>query len=124
MAITPRRKRFFDCVSKFDKIVKCSTAFIVLTANCCLSQIAMTVTERIVALAVELRIFGIGKSNGLQSMGSMERHPHSEKNAVVIPYFRKKIFAFMQTDAMQRHRSIHAFVKIIGQAFRSNRTIL
>src|SRR4029453_604009 len=108
MAITPRRKRLFNRFSKFDKIIKCSTASIVLTANRCLSQIAMTVTKRIVALAVELRIFGTGKSNRLQTMDSIERHPHSEENAAVIPNFREKIFALMQTDAMQRHRGIHA----------------
>jgi hypothetical protein len=124
MSITPRRKRFFDRSSKCDKIVDCSTTPIVLAANRCLSQIAMTVAKRIVALAVELRIFGIGKSNGLQTMGSMERHPHSEENALVIPYFREKIVALMQTDTMQRHGGIHAFVKISGQVFRSNWTIL
>jgi hypothetical protein len=124
MAIPPRRKRFFNRFSEFDKLVKCSTASVVFAAKRCLSQITMPVTKRIVALAVELRIFGIGKSNRLQTMGSIERHPHSEENAAVIPNFREKIFALMQTDAMQRHRGIHAFVKIPGQTFRSNRTIL
>jgi hypothetical protein len=124
MSIPPRRKRLFDRRSKLDKIVKCPAASIVLAANRCLSQIAMTVTKRIVALAIELRIFGIGKSNGLQTMGGIERRAHSEENAVVIPYFREKICALMQTDAMQRHRGIHAFVNVPRQAFRSNRTIL
>src|SRR5205809_6954350 len=124
MSIPPRRKRFFDCSSKFDKIVKCSTSSVVLTANRCLSQIAMTVAKRIVALAVELRIFGIGKSHRLQTMGSIEGHSHSEENTAVIPCFRKKIFALVQTDTMQRRHGVDAFVKISSQRFRRNRAML
>src|SRR5205823_9423575 len=103
MPVAPWLKRFFDRFSKFDKIVKCSNASIIFAANRCLSQIAMSVPQRIVALAVELRIFCIGKSNSLQTMGSIEGHSRSKENAIVIPYFREKIIALVQTNPLQRH---------------------
>ena len=95
MSIPPRRKRLFDRSSKLDKIVKCSTASIVLTASRRLSQIAMTVTKRIVALAVELRVFGIRESNRVQTMGGIEWHSHSKENGGAIPNFREKIVALV-----------------------------
>ena len=95
MPIAPGRKRIFDRCSKCDKIIKCSTASIVLTASRRLSQIAMTVTKRIVALAVELRVFGIRESNRVQTMGGIEWRSHSKENGSVIPNFREKIFALV-----------------------------
>ena len=100
MSIPPGSKRFFDRFFECDEITKCSTASIVLTANRGFSQITMTVTERIIAFAIKLRVLGIGKNNSMQTMRSIERHPHSKENAVVAPNLREKIIALVQTDTV------------------------
>ncbi len=84
----------------------------------------MTVTERIIAFAIKLRVLGIGKSNGMQTMRSVERHPYSKENAVVAPYLREKIFALVQTDAVYRHRSLYAFIDVSRQTLSRDGTIL
>src|SRR5438128_12685771 len=112
MSILPRLKRFFDGFSKRNKIIKRSTPFVVLTANRCLRQITMTMAERIIALAIELRVLGVRKSNGMETMRSMKGNPHPEENAVVAPSLRKKIFALVQTEQVLRHRGFYALINI------------
>ena len=97
---TPGGERSFERFFKCDKIVESSAASIVLAANRCLRQITMTVTERIIAFAIKLRVLGIGKNNSMQTMRSIERHPHSKENAVVAPNLREKIIALVQTDTV------------------------
>src|SRR5207245_3323492 len=74
MSILPGSKRLGDRASERDKIVKCYTSLIVLTANRCLGDIAMAVAQRIAALPVELRVLRIGKLVGLETMRRAERH--------------------------------------------------
>ncbi len=100
MSILPRCEGLCDRLPESDKIPERSTPFVVLAANRCLRQITMTMTERIIALAIELRVLGVRKSNGMQTMRSIERHPHSEENAFVAPYLREKIIALVQTDTV------------------------
>jgi len=79
----------------------------------------------IIAFAVQLRVLGIGKTGGMQSMCSIEWHPKPEKDALVIPYFGKKIVALMQAHTMQQgHTCIHLLVNVTSQALRRYRTIL
>jgi hypothetical protein len=63
MPIPPRFQRFLDGFPQRNKIVERSGALIVLAADGCFRQIAMAVAQRIIALAVKLRVFSIGKSS-------------------------------------------------------------
>jgi hypothetical protein len=64
MPIPPRFQRFLDGFPQRDKIVERSAALIVVAANCSFRQVTMAVPQRIVALAVEFCVFGIGKGRG------------------------------------------------------------
>src|SRR5437899_12094690 len=110
MSILPGLKRFFDGFSKRNKIIKRSTPFVVLTANRCLRQITMTMTERVIALAIELRVLGVRKSNGMETMRSMNGDLQSEENVDVALYICKKIFANVQTDGVQRDRRFYVLI--------------
>src|SRR6266516_1189851 len=124
MSILPWLKRVIDRLSERDKILECSTPSIVLAADRRLCEITMAMTKRIAALSVEFCVLGIGKSGGMQSMRSIERHLHPKKNSLVVPYFRKKIVSLVQANTMQRHQRIHTFVNISRQALGRYRTIL
>src|SRR6266568_1403734 len=50
-------------------------------------------------------------------MRSAKRHPHSKKNAFVVPYLGEKIVALMQAHAMQRHERVDALVDVTGETF-------
>ncbi len=60
----------------------------------------------------------------MQSMGSAEVHPHSEKNTFVIPNLRKKIVALVQSDAVKPKDGIDPFVNVFGQTFSCDWTAL
>ena len=80
--------------------------------------------QRIIALAVELRVFGIGKRGGMQSVCSIEWHPHPEKHRFVYFHtFGKKIVALVQTHAMQQRHRVYPLVDVTGQALRRYRAI-
>jgi hypothetical protein len=78
----------------------------------------MAVTKRIVALTVELCIFGIGKSGSAQSMCRMKCHPHPQKHPSIFPHLGKKICALMQTYAIQRRHRVCPLVDVMGQTLR------
>src|SRR5882724_11628536 len=124
MSILPRVERLFDRLPKHNEIIKRSAACIVIAANRCLRQITMTMTERMIALAIQLRVLGIRKPSGMQAVRSIEWHLQPKKNGSVIPYFREKIVPLMQTDTVQRHRVFYASVDIFRQALGRYRTIL
>src|SRR6266566_10031494 len=124
MSILPRSKRLFDGSSKHDKIAESSAAFVVLAANCCLCHIAMTVTKRIIAFAVKLRVLGVGKTGGMQPMRSIERHLEPEKDAFIIPYFGKKIVPLVQTNTMERQQHVNALINVFCQTLGRDWTIL
>src|SRR5438094_6290020 len=123
VSILPGLKRLFDRLFESAKIPKRSAPFVIFAANRCLRQIAMTMTMEIVALPVELRVLGIRKSGGVQSMRGVERHLQPEKNSFAFPHFRKKIIALVQAEAMQRQTSVYALVDITGEALSRHRTI-
>src|SRR5207249_11255629 len=91
VSILPGPKRLFDRLLESRKIPERSTPAVRLATNRCLRQIAMAVTMETIALAVKLRVLGIGKSSGMQAVRSIEWHLHPKKDSLVIPYFRKKI---------------------------------
>src|SRR5438105_4424741 len=123
MAILPGLKRFFNGVSEGQEIIECSTSFIVFSTDRCLGEITMSVTEWVIAFAIELCVLGLRERRGMQTMGGMERHLHSKKNAFVIPYLGEKIVPLVQADAMQRQQRIDALVNVPGEAFRRDWTI-
>src|SRR5438093_6003026 len=122
MPISPRLKRFFDCFPKCDKVVERSAARIVIASDSRLGQIQVAMTTWIVAFAIEICVFAFGERGGMQSMRRVERHLQSQKSRTVSPRFRKKIFALMQTNAVQRNYCVHAFVDVSGQTFGCNGT--
>ena len=125
MSILPGVKRLFDGFSKRDKIIERSAAFVVLAANCCLRQISVAMPKWIIAFAVKFRVLSIGKTCGVQSMRSIKWHPKPEKDALVIPYFGKKVVPLVQAHAMQQRQTrVHLLVNITSQALRRYRTIL
>src|SRR5438034_5842521 len=107
-----------DRVVQRNKIVKCSTARMVFASDRCLSQVPMTVTIRIVALAIEPDVLGSGKLPRVQSMGCVERHLHSEKNCIAVPCFREEIGPLVEMNAMCRHHCIQSWVDVFGDIFR------
>jgi len=123
MAVLPGLKRFFNGVSERQEIVECSTSFIVLSTDRCLGEITMAVTEPIIALAVEIRVFCLRESSGMQTMRGMKGHLHSKKSAFVIPYLGEEIVALVQADAMKGKERVDTLVNITGQAFRRHRAI-
>src|SRR5436190_18216154 len=125
MSILPRRKRLCDCFSESTKIMECPSPFIVLAANRCLRQITVTMPKWIIAFAVKLCVLGVGKTGGMQSMRSVERHPKPEKHALVMPHFGKKIVALVQANTMQQRQTrVHLLVNVTSQTLRRYRTIL
>src|SRR6266487_1536944 len=124
MSISPWLKRFFDRFEQRKKIVKGSAARIVLSSDGCFRQVSMTVTERIIALAIKPCVLRIGKRGCMQSVCRVKRHLQSQKNRVALPCFRKKIVALVQTDALERHHCVHAFVDVSRQTLGRDGTIL
>src|SRR5260370_8554442 len=119
MSILPRCKRLCDCFSESTKILKRASPFIVLAANRCLRQITVAMPKGIIAFAVKLRVLGIGKTGGMQSMCSIEWHPKPEKAALVIPYFAKKIVALIQAHTIQKRQTcITILVNVTDQPLR------
>src|SRR5215831_17227752 len=101
MPILPWFQRVLDRFPERNKIVQRSAAFIVVAADCRFRQIPMAMTQRIVAFAVELCVFGVRKSASTQTVGRLKRHPHPEEDGPVLPHFGKKIFALVQAETMQ-----------------------
>src|SRR5438105_14721055 len=85
MSILPRCERLFDRASKRDKIMERPTPLVVLTANGCLGYVTMAVAKWIIALAVQLRVFGVGERSSTESVRSMECYLQPKKNSVVSP---------------------------------------
>ena len=83
MPISPWLKRFFDCFLKRNKVAERSAARIVLASDGCFCQVSMTVTRRIVALAIEVCVFAFGQRGVMQSMRRVERHLQSPASAVI-----------------------------------------
>src|SRR5437762_6495753 len=102
VSILPVPKRLFDRLLESRKIPERSASAVILATNRCLRQIAMAVTMETIALAVKLRVLGIGKSSGMQAVRSIEWHLHPKKDSFVIPYFREEIASFVHASVMQR----------------------
>ena len=61
MSILPRRNGIFDCFPERNKVVERSGARIVFASDSCFRHIPMTVTQRIITLAVEFCVFRVGE---------------------------------------------------------------
>src|SRR5690242_19383905 len=98
MAIAPWVERFCNSVLQRNEIVKRSAAYIVLAAHSRFRQVAVTVPAWIVALAIEVRVLGIGKRRCMQAMCCMKWHLQSQENNLVSPRLRKKVVALLQAN--------------------------
>src|SRR4029077_11252164 len=76
MSILPGLERFLYCLPERREIVDRATALIVLSADCRLGELTMTVAKRIAALAVQLDVLGFRESGSMQAMRGMEDHLH------------------------------------------------
>src|SRR6185436_4718418 len=109
-------------VVQCNEIVKRSTALIVFASDRCLRQVAMAVAGRIVALTIKPDVLGIGKRCRMQSMRRVKRYLQSQENRVVLPCFGKEIGPLVQTNPMQWHHRIDAFVEVFSQTLSGYRT--
>src|SRR5882724_4710829 len=105
MPVPPRLQRFLDGFPQRNKIVERSAVLIVVAADCSFRQVTMAMTQRIVALAVELCVFGIGKSSSAQTVCCIKCHSHPKKDGSVLPHLGEKIRTLVQAYTIQRsHR--------------------
>src|SRR5438309_8854042 len=106
MPIPPRFQRFLNGFPERNKIVERSAALIVVAADCSFRQVAMAMPQRIVALAVKLCVFGIGKSSSAQTVCCIKCHSHPKKDGSVLPHLDEKIRTLVQAYTIQRsHRA-------------------
>src|SRR4029077_17804887 len=106
MPIPPRFQRFLNGFPQCNKIVERSAALIVVAADCSFAHVTMAMPQRIAALAVELCVFGIGKSSSAQTVRRIKCHPHPKEDGLVLPHLGKKIRALVQAYTIQRsHRA-------------------
>src|SRR4029453_11198036 len=109
-------------VVQCNEIVKRSAALIAFASDRCLCQVAMAVAGWIVAFTVKPYVLGIRKRRRMQSMGRVKRYLQAQKNRVVFPCFRKEMGPLVQTNPMQWHHRIDAFVDVLGQTLSGYRT--
>src|SRR6266487_1084597 len=123
MPIPPRFQRFLNGFPQRDKIVEHSAALIIVAADCSFRQVTMAMTQRIVALAVELCVFGIGKSSSAQTVCRIKYHPRPKEDGSVLPHLGKKICALVQAYTIQRSHRARPSKYVIAQTLRCDRTI-
>src|SRR5947207_13085783 len=116
MPIPPRFQRFLNGLPERNKIVQRAAALIVVAADCSLRQVAMAMPQRIVAFAVELYVFGIGKSSSAQTVCRIKCHPHPKEEGSVFPHLGKKIRALVQAYTIQRSNRGRALKNAIAHA--------
>src|SRR6267378_7733861 len=123
MPIPPRFQRFLNGFRQGNKIVERSAALIVVATDCSFRQVTMAMPQWIVALAVELCVFGIGKNSSAQTVCRIKSHPHSKEDGSVLPHLGKKIRALVQTYTIQRTHRPCPLEDVISQTLRCDGTI-
>ena len=83
----------------------------------------MAVAAQVVAFAVELHVFRLGKGRGMQAMGGAERALHPEEIISARPILREKIFPLMQTNAVDGQLFGHARVDVLREGLRRLRKV-
>src|SRR4030095_4845655 len=116
-------QRFLNGFPQRNKIVERSAALIVVAADCSFRQVTMAMPQRIVALAVELCVFGIGKGNSAQTVCRIKCHPHPKEDGSVLPHLGKEVCALMQAYTIQRSHRVRPSKDVIAQTLRCDRTI-
>src|SRR5579885_2799506 len=91
MPVVPGLERSGDCVCECGEVAERSTAGIVIAAYCPLYQITVTVTMRIVALAVQRRVLCIEKFHRVQAMRGVKTGLQPKKHQPFAPAFRKQV---------------------------------
>src|SRR5438445_11417524 len=123
MPIPPRFQRFLNGFPERNKIVERSAALIVVAADCSFRQVAMAMPQRIVALAVKLCVFGIGKSSSAQTVGCIKCHSHAKKDGSVLPDLDEKIRTLVQADTIQRSHPDRPAAEVSAQPLGRDRRI-
>src|SRR5204862_3816287 len=106
-----------------NKVIAPSSPLIVIAADRSFRHETSATPQRIVALAVELCVFGIGKSSRPQTMPRIKSHPHPEEHGSVLPHLGKKIWALVQTYTIQRRHRTRSPEDIITQTLSGNGTL-
>src|SRR6266480_1863352 len=123
MPIPPRFQRFLNGFPERNKIVERSAALIVVAADCSFRLVAMAMPQRIVALAVKLCVFGIGKSSSAQTVCCIKCHSHPKKDGSVLPHLGEKIRTLVQAYTIQRSHRARPSKNVTAQTLRCDGTI-
>src|SRR4051812_42020687 len=123
MLVLPRLEGRRDAVPQPVKGSERPAPLVELATDGRFGQIKMTVTARVVAFAVELKVFLSAERFALQAMGRTKGVAKTQEKFRARPVLREKVRALMEANATDRDGSGGAIVNVSGERFRRKRSI-